>query len=339
MSVFSIVFPIYNTAEYLSESLDSILDQTFRDFTLYAVDDGSQDNSLEILKEYQRKDPRICLISQKNQGVSAARNTALKAIEQRDPTTQYVLFIDSDDKVDSSCLESCYKEIGDADLLVFSYGLFTRDKEKWESDHTPPRKQELTNSQICCHYFKLNEWSKGDSATSYTLFNKCFRYPTIRNQRFCTEIKTAEDIDFFIRVLPSFEKAKLIPDMLYYYRQRESSLSHCEHSNAFDDTLLVYKNAIEDSNLLPVIRIGVQHNLIRLIWVNIHKVMTSQQTLQQKKRQFTKLVSNLNISFRAPFAQKDERRLKIMKMGFWMNFVFFSLKKSKSKKKREEFDK
>ena len=291
------------------------------------------------MKEYQLKDPRICVISQRNQGVSAARNTALQAIEHNDPATQYVLFIDSDDKVDPSCLESCYKEIGDADLLVFSYGLFSRAKEKWESNHTPPQRLELTNSQICCHYFKLNEWSKGDSATSYTLFNKCFKYSVIRNHRFCTEIKTAEDIDFFVRVLPSIEQAKLIPDLLYYYRQRESSLSHSANINLFDDSLLVYKNAVEEPNLSSVVRMGVQHNLIRLLWVNIQKVMTSKESLQQKRRSFTEIISNLNVNLRAPFAQKDERRLKIMRMGFWVNFAYFYLKSSKSMKNKEKFDK
>lgn len=94
----AVIVPVYNVASYLRECLDSILTQTYTSFTVFAVDDGSTDESGAILDEYAVKDLRLIVIHQKNGGISAARNAALDRIE-RDGTFQYVAFVDSDDKV------------------------------------------------------------------------------------------------------------------------------------------------------------------------------------------------------------------------------------------------
>lgn len=74
----SIILPIYNVASYLEEALDSILNQTLKEIEIIAVNDGSTDNSEDIIKKYQQKDSRIILFSQENQGQSVARNLALQ---------------------------------------------------------------------------------------------------------------------------------------------------------------------------------------------------------------------------------------------------------------------
>ena len=89
----AIIVPVYNVALYLRECLDSILTQTYTNFTVFAVDDGSTDESGAILDEYAVKDPRFIVIRQKNGGLSAARNAALDRIE-RDGTFEYVAFVD-----------------------------------------------------------------------------------------------------------------------------------------------------------------------------------------------------------------------------------------------------
>ncbi|MDR0646417.1 MAG: glycosyltransferase, partial [Elusimicrobiota bacterium] len=78
-SLISIIVPVYNVEKYLSRCLDSVLAQTFKDFELIAVNDGSADNSTKILADYAARDPRIKIITQQNQGQSVARNNGLKA--------------------------------------------------------------------------------------------------------------------------------------------------------------------------------------------------------------------------------------------------------------------
>ena len=88
----SVIIPVYNVEKYLKQCLDSVVNQTLKDIEIICVNDGSTDNSLEILEEYAQKDNRIIIISQENQGQSVARNIALEKA-----TGEYVGFVDSDD--------------------------------------------------------------------------------------------------------------------------------------------------------------------------------------------------------------------------------------------------
>lgn len=91
----SIIIPIYNTGEYLKKCINSILNQTYKDLQIILVNDGSTDNSLSIMKEYEGQDSRILSIDRPHEGVSAARNAGLEAV-----TGEYISFIDSDDWIE-----------------------------------------------------------------------------------------------------------------------------------------------------------------------------------------------------------------------------------------------
>lgn len=92
MPEISVIMPVYNTASYLAQSIESVLNQTYSDFELIIVDDGSTDDSLKIINSYAVKDKRIKVITQENQGLSEARNSGIKIAGG-----EYIAFIDSDD--------------------------------------------------------------------------------------------------------------------------------------------------------------------------------------------------------------------------------------------------
>ena len=122
----SVILPIYNVAPYLEEALDSILNQTLKEIEIIAVNDGSTDNSEEIIKQYQQKDARIISFSQKNQGQSVARNLALQHA-----TGEYIYMMDSDDILSSSdVLLTCYDyaEKNHADFIFFDRDWRLEDK-------------------------------------------------------------------------------------------------------------------------------------------------------------------------------------------------------------------
>lgn len=121
----SVILPIYNVAPYLEEAFDSILNQTLRDIEIIAVNDGSTDNSEEIIKKYQQKDSRIISFSQENQGQSVARNVALQHA-----TGEYIYMMDSDDVLTSpDALLTCYEyaQRNKADFIFFDREQFTED--------------------------------------------------------------------------------------------------------------------------------------------------------------------------------------------------------------------
>ena len=96
----SVIIPVYNTADYLPRCLDSILNNTYRNLEVICINDGSRDNSLEILNAYSEKDSHVRVINQENGGISAARNNAMDLA-----SGEYIAFVDSDDWVHSHYFE------------------------------------------------------------------------------------------------------------------------------------------------------------------------------------------------------------------------------------------
>ena len=118
MPLVSIIVPVYNVEQYLSQCLDSLVNQTYRNIEIICVNDGSPDNSAEILKKYSDLDSRIKLLEQKNMGLSGARNTGMKKAHG-----EYVMCVDSDDWIDLKTCEEAVKAAlkHDADLVMWSY--------------------------------------------------------------------------------------------------------------------------------------------------------------------------------------------------------------------------
>ncbi len=114
----SVILPIYNQEKYLAKALDSLKNQTLKETEFICVNDGSRDNSLNILKEYEKNDKRIKIIDQNNQGCGSARNNGLKIAKG-----EYIAFLDPDDWFEPEALEVLYKKSKkqNCDVLVFNF--------------------------------------------------------------------------------------------------------------------------------------------------------------------------------------------------------------------------
>ncbi|MBR5626974.1 MAG: glycosyltransferase family 2 protein [Thermoguttaceae bacterium] len=149
----SVIIPVYNTEKYLGECLDSVLNQSFRDIEVIAVNDGSTDNSLKILEEHAQKDPRLIIVNQKNSGLSMARNAGLNAARG-----VYVHFLDSDDFVSSDFYKRNIEtvESQNADLVYFRVVKWKAGKEteeiKFDGDSIPL--EAWSHSSACAYLFK-----------------------------------------------------------------------------------------------------------------------------------------------------------------------------------------
>jgi glycosyltransferase involved in cell wall biosynthesis len=128
MEVVSVIIPIFNVEKYLSRALDSLLAQTHQDWEAILVDDGSTDDSASIARQYQEKDKRFILITQKNQGQAVARNNALKMIHG-----DFVMYLDPDDMLHPQAMEICVKaSLRDgSDMVTFTYNHPYRTINKW----------------------------------------------------------------------------------------------------------------------------------------------------------------------------------------------------------------
>lgn len=128
MAKVSVIIPVYNAEEYLEQCVGSVMNQTLQDIEILCVDDGSPDNSLEVLKRLQAKDDRIRIISQPNGGAGAARNNGL-----RHATGEYLSFLDADDFFEPNMLEEAVAAADQyrADFVVFNSDQYHMDKEKF----------------------------------------------------------------------------------------------------------------------------------------------------------------------------------------------------------------
>ena len=127
----SVIIPVYNVEQYLSKCLESIINQTLQDIEIICINDGSTDNSLQILEEYAQKDSRMIVINQENQGVGVARNKGLE-IARGD----YIWFVDSDDYVERNGLDYVYEKSKENNADIVCFGVNNICKSTIISGHT-----------------------------------------------------------------------------------------------------------------------------------------------------------------------------------------------------------
>lgn len=220
---FSVIVPIYNSEIYLEECLDSILNQSERDFELLLVDDGSFDRSKNICDEYAKKDDRIKVFHNENHGVSYSRNYALERANG-----EYIIFVDSDDKLKEDGLENLVGH--DCDLLIYDYERLLGDRTIF----CPANLKVLPN-------YLIEERSKtlllSEFFTSYK-FNPIwrirYRKELIKDIRFDEEMITGEDLIFNLN---AFDRAKsffYLDTSLYLYRKNENSCVHSFKEKKYD---------------------------------------------------------------------------------------------------------
>lgn len=213
MAEVSIIVPVYQVEKYIRQCIDSILAQTFTDFELILVDDGSKDRSGQICDEYAGMDKRVKVIHQKNSGAAAARNSGMdQAIGD------YFLFVDSDDYVVPTMVECLYEKVvkEKADIAVCNYlYFFENDREKDFS--TNIKSEVLPGTEI--FYNRKNERNYGIWTV---VWNKLYRKETVGKVRFRFG-RYFED-EFWANDIYQMDiKVVTIPECLYYYRQHDES--------------------------------------------------------------------------------------------------------------------
>lgn len=202
----SIIIPVYNTEKYIAKCLDSVLAQTFKDFEVICIDDGSTDNSLEILKEYAQKDDRVIIFSQTNKGVSVARNLGIEKSRG-----EFIQFVDADDWIKKDCVELAYTKIkeNNTDIVTFAYNDIVKGEVLPSNYILEPLK-----------YYENREIDLSDFMPfTNVIWNKLFRKEFLlkNNIKFPINIKTCEDGIFNLLCLFSKAKYSCLPKILYNY--------------------------------------------------------------------------------------------------------------------------
>ena len=225
----SIIVPIYNTEKYLDKCIQSILCQTFVDFEVLLVNDGSTDNSGKICDEYVCKDNRIKVFHQRNRGVSAARNRGLSMVKGT-----YILFLDGDDYwMSEDCLKLLVDEAikRNADIVRGEYIAVDPNGNTLSERPLNKRKKECAYHSISSVRY-LNDVIQGD----FFLVLSLIRYEKIANLKFNEGQVFLEDVDFYLRLLLQPLKCVFIPLRFYAYRKHNASASSAKSIRLLSDS-------------------------------------------------------------------------------------------------------
>lgn len=212
----SVIIPVHNAERYIRQCLDSIMEQTFSDIELICIDDGSEDNSLEILEAYAKEDARIRIIKTANNGAAKARNIGILASQGK-----YILFVDADDFIEKRTLEYTYSAAikESADIVVF--GGETFPTKSWASENLK------TNSCIYNDPIAALFYEKGSRPF---LVNKLYDRALFDNECFLNEdLYLGEDQALVFTVFPKAEKIVFIPNKFYFYRQNVNNSAMAEY--------------------------------------------------------------------------------------------------------------
>ena len=224
----SIIVPVYNTEKYLEQCLGSLLAQTYKDIEIICVNDGSNDNSKNILEHYNKLDNRIIVINQENLGQSTARN---KGIENA--TGDWITFVDSDDWVKVDCYEEFFKALNEKEFDIFMFnGVSFNEKE-----------QDLALNE----FFSIKNWCKksGEICSfkdcknpfegNLSVYNKIYKKELLNKLHLRFEkFSIMEDELFWLNAFLGTDSVYLCDEIFYFYRQQDNSTLHTLKDNAFD---------------------------------------------------------------------------------------------------------
>lgn len=210
----SVIMPIYNAYDYLRPAIDSVLDQTLKEIELICIDDGSTDSSFDLIKEYQKKDERIRIVTETNAGPALARNNGIKRARG-----EYLAFLDADDFFEPTLLEKLYAVATerDLDIAIAEYDIYNSRKATFETAQPSEHEEvytenEVTSKNICPDRIFLS--------TNGAAWNKLFRRSFVIDKQlsFLRDVKMYEDVYFVVTSLSLATRVSKISDVLIHHR-------------------------------------------------------------------------------------------------------------------------
>lgn len=302
----SIVIPVYNVEKYISDCLESVLKQTFGDFEVIAVDDGSTDVSGRILDEFAAKDSRVVPVHKPNAGVAAARNTGIEKARG-----EWIYFIDSDDMISEDYLEGLYHtavasgcDVAAGRKTLYYWG--ENDKRNYEVVCKQTGTAEITAAAVAKRITQVVVW------------NKIFRRDFIEKHhiRF-PEGVWYEDNYFYYVAMANINRLPLSDAGGYFYRQREGSIMYC--------TRREMKNDNHVDVFLKILDYYKQNNLLNKAYLPVSMLKSQLDFSFDKKAKFKEIrrviaehgLDKLNLS------RRDARFVRIVTKH---SFVFYMLR-------------
>ncbi len=309
----SIIIPIYQCKRNISKIMEDISKQTYQDYEVLLVDDGSTDGSAEICLEYEKKDSRIRAVINQHQGVSSTRNTGISLAKG-----DYIAFIDADDRIEPDYLEQLYRNVEGYDLVISTF-------DRWfykNGQCTNVIKNIQLNADIdirknFCDYFS----NLYVSTLIGIVYCKLFRSDIIRENKimFRKDIYIGEDFIFNFEYLKQCENIRCISYVGYHYIcENINSLTNKVDKEKFEYGKILFEKSVEfanDMNLTVEESKGIYNLYLRTVFKNIEQIyQLSAISLKEVKRYIMKIVEDEDTKLAVKRAKPDTKEFLL----YWL---------------------
>ena len=289
--IVSIVVPVYCAEKYLKSTLDSILNQTYSEFELLLVDDGSSDSSGDICDSYAEKDSRIKVFHTPNSGASKARNFG---VSQAKGT--YLVFVDADDLLEPEFLITMIQQFTEPeiDLVLCGFERFYHDNlnDKIEYLLGKQPKEILASNRELCKLFTVPK----TSLSGVSVWGKMYKLDIIRENRivFPEHISYEEDCCFNLQYYRHVRKSVTIRKSMYHYRQQIESLSKTYKTSTYDNLVNGYNERVKFAKEL---KMGddtfkkLNSVFLVVIFNTFKKVVKSSMSARERRKEYRRILN------------------------------------------------
>lgn len=311
----SIIVPVYNTDDYLDRCIQSILNQTYTNLEIICINDGSTDNSGDILEKYAEQDRRIKVIHKQNEGVAAARNDGLQIA-----TGEWIGFVDSDDYISENMYDVMLNANISQEADIVSCGYFFVEEENcYPAINQKVVPEECVGTRSFLRYIYERDVYKGVGGYLWSrLFKRDLIIDNDNNLRieFEKQFDIGEDIIFLARVLLNSEKSLYVNDLLYHYVKRTNSLVNDEYKQL--ERLSWVKAYVEVLNLYKEAKIDVEvyNVIVRMFVYRCGKLMEVALRFGEKEKYY--VLKEMTLQFKEIYMSENEEYPERLK---WFNNI------------------
>jgi len=247
----SVIMPIYNVEDYLGECLDSIINQTLEDIEIICINDGSTDNTLQILKKYAKKDNRIKIISQNNKGAGVARNKGIKIAEG-----ECLSILDSDDFYDLTFLEKMYEKLNstNSDIVICKSRNYDMKTGRYSNINHSINENFINKKEDEVEVFNYKDLSGHifDFCVGWS-WDKLYKKSFVDNNNLkFQDLRSSNDLFFVFSSIIKAHRISIVDETLATHRRNvNTSLSRTREEDplCFYDATTALKNELVDMNI------------------------------------------------------------------------------------------
>ena len=313
----SIIVPVYNVEKYLPECLESLLAQTYPNFELLFVDDGSPDGSWKLLQEYSAQDSRVRVFQKENGGVSSARNFGLEQAKG-----EYIGFVDPDDRVAPQYLEWLLQAVEHQQekLVICGYRKF------WDADELQQTEPQTEQPESTVTRLEESRYDSADKNVSSQCWRALYKRELVEAARFREDISIGEDTLFFLDAFLQAERYVFVDAKLYFYRLRDdSAYRQTFHAKKYTE-LQAWEMICEKTKDIPgPLHRSAQERMLVVCASLYYKMLDAHWPDKAMRKSVQQIVwENRHIvrGFKAPPRWKNWSRRKLLSMLYlpdWFN--------------------